>query len=121
MAFSAPEHKIIAAERALGRKLPEPLRSRIAQYNGGEVSTDIDDWQLHPVRDDTDRKRLARSASDIVLETETARNWPGFPTHGIAVASNGTGDLLILLPHSDSIWLWSHETGVVGIAAVHWL
>jgi hypothetical protein len=120
MAFSTSEEKIVAAEAALGRTLPEPLRTRIAQCNGGEVSTDADDWQLNPVRDATDRKRLARTNSDIVLETDAARDWPGFPKYGIAVASNGTGDLLILLPDSDKVWLWNHETGEVQIAAVQW-
>ena len=44
----------------------------------------------------------------------------GFPEHGIAIASNGSGDQLLLLPSAtqpsrlqDAIFVWDHETGNV--------
>lgn len=126
MAFPVTIDKIAAAENALGRTFPGPMRTRLAMSNGGdifasgEIYPDGDAWRLNPVRDDSDRKRLSRSANDILRETESARQWHAFPTDGIAVASNGTGDLLILLGDGDEIWLWDHETGEVFPAKVNW-
>lgn len=120
MAFPVAEPMILAAETVLGRRFPEPLRSRISRSNGGEISTEADDWLLHPVRDHTDRKRFTRSACDITQETETARQWPRFPSEAIAVASNGTGDFLVLLPNSNDLWLWEHETGEIHPSVVQW-
>ncbi|MDO5374167.1 MAG: SMI1/KNR4 family protein [Corynebacterium glutamicum] len=59
MAFPVTEDKIQAAEETLGRRLPDSLRERLLQNNGGEVIDDEgNDWILHPVRDDSDRKGL---------------------------------------------------------------
>src|SRR5437764_470750 len=98
MAFSTSEDMIAAAEEALQRRFPPALRSRFARANGGEIGAIDEDWTLNPVRDASDRKRLARTTSDVVHETAAARTWQRFPPDGIAVASNGGGDLLVLLP-----------------------
>lgn len=120
MAFPVAHEFIVAAEEALGRALPEPLRSRLSRSNGGEVEAAQDWWTLNPVRDDSDHKRLSRSANDIVAETSRARQWKRFPDGAVAVASNGGGDMLILLPHSGEVGLWDHETGEVGPISVLW-
>ena len=120
MGFPVSELQIAAAEKALKRRLPDPLRSRLTRSNGGDITTADDDWVLNPVRDDSDRKRLARSANDIVRETGLARQWPRFPSDGIAVASNGGGDLIVLLPGSDDPFVWDHETGELSPATVQW-
>ncbi|GFK18439.1 SMI1/KNR4 family protein [Corynebacterium glutamicum] len=110
MAFPVTEDKILAAEETLGRRLPETLRERLLQNNGGEViDNENNDWILHPVRDDSDRKRLVRTANDIIRETESAREWDNFPENAIAIANDGTGDLIILLPDDDAFYIWSHE------------
>ena len=110
MAFPVAEDKIQAAEETLGRRLPDSLRERLLQNNGGEVIDDEgNDWILHPVRDDSDRKRLARTANDIIRETESAREWEDFPENAIAIANDGTGDLIVLLPDDDAFYIWSHE------------
>lgn len=110
MAFPVTEDKIQAAEETLGRRLPDSLRERLLQNNGGEVIDDEgNDWILHPVRDDSDRKRLARTANDIIRETESAREWEDFPENAIAIANDGTGDLIVLLPDYDAFYIWSHE------------
>lgn len=110
MAFPVTEDKILAAEEILGRRLPETLRERLLQNNGGEViDNENNDWILHPVRDDSDRKRLVRTANDIIRETESAREWDNFPENAIAIANDGTGDLIILLPDDDAFYIWSHE------------
>ncbi len=61
------------------------------------------------MRDDSDRKRLSRTANDIVRETEAAREWDEFPADVVAIAGDGSGDALVLLPGSDEIYIWSHE------------
>lgn len=120
MGFPVSEDFIVAAELALEREFPSALRRRLARSNGGDIATADDDWVLNPVRDDTDRKRLARSTNDMVRETGLAKQWPRFPDGGIAVASNGAGDLLVLLPGSDDIFQWDHETGYVTPVDVEW-
>lgn len=113
MAFPASEDMIAATEVVLGRRLPVNLREHLSQSNGGKVAVLDDYWQIHPVRDESDRKRLSRTANDIVYETRVARSWQGFPQDAIAIAANDYGDRLVLLPDSDDIFLWDHETGAV--------
>jgi hypothetical protein len=116
MAFPTTENHVAAAERELGVKLPREYRERLMARNGGELSTAGDDWQVFPVFDATNRKTAGRSAGHIVLETRSARAWEGFPEGAVAIASNGTGDLLILVPVGASdrldpqVQVWNHET-----------
>ncbi len=65
---------------------------------------------------------LARTASHIARETFQCREWPEFPQDGVAIASNGTGDVLILLPSEsnpaslgETVYLWEHDAGRVRI------
>jgi len=115
MPYPVAENYILDAEAALGGKLPERYRGWITRSNGGEVEARKDTWQVHPLEDRSDRKRFARSANHVVRETEQARKWPTFPATAIAIASNGTGDLLVLQQKasefSDMVYLWSHESG----------
>ena len=117
MPFPLDESYILAAEQALGASLPPKYRAMLARRNGGEIEAEYDTWQLHPLEDRSDRKRLARSASHVLRETEQARKWPKFPADVIAIASNGTGDLLVLKQQdgafSEAVYLWSHETGAL--------
>jgi hypothetical protein len=117
MPFPVAEQYIAEAERKLGVSFPPAFRTRMSRDNGGELSTDEDDWQLFPFFDTSDRKRIARTANDIVRETASARNWRGFPPAAIAIAANGLGDKLVFLPTAGSTMLqpqpfvWLHETG----------
>ncbi len=120
MGFRVEEHLIVAAENALERRLPDALRERLLRNNGGEIEAVDDDWTLHPVADTSDRKRAGRTASDVVRETMQARDWPGFPVSAIAIANNGTGDLLILRAGSDSIELWDHESEECTPVEINW-
>src|SRR5215510_16580744 len=118
MAFSTSEQFIAQAETRLGVTFPASLRAHLLLENGGDLHADGDDWTLFPVSDNSDRKRLARSASHIVRESANARTWPGFPAPAVAIAANGSGDYLILVPDEtdparlgEAIYIWDHETG----------
>jgi hypothetical protein len=85
--------------------------------NGGQVSTGTDVFNLFPILDSTDRKRIARTCNDIIRETASAREWPDFPLDALAIGANGGGDKLIFLPDpeaprfADAVYWWDHETG----------
>jgi hypothetical protein len=115
MAFPTTEDRIVAAETQLGTRLPAGYRIRLIAQNGGEIEADDDDWSVFPVFDSSDRKRASRSANHIVRETQQAATWPGFPKGAVAIASNGTGDLLVFLARDEHqldgrVQCWSHET-----------
>jgi hypothetical protein len=121
MAFALAETYILAAEQALGASLPGIYRAYIAKCNGGELEAEYDRWELHPLEDRTDRKRISRTASHVLRETEQARKWPNFPPGALCIASNGTGDLLVLKREGntieDAVYLWSHEFGTITLLA----
>ena len=120
MAFPVDEDQIAAAEAQLGRRLPAAHRARLARANGGEAVVGGQEWTLFPVPDESDRKRSARTANHIIWETEQARAWPAFPAAAVAIASNGLGDLLVLVPGSDGPLVWRHETGGTESVVVDW-
>jgi hypothetical protein len=117
MPFDLAESFIAAAEEALGARFPASYRKAMARANGGEVEALRDSWQLHPIADTSDRKRLARTANNVVRETLSMLEWPLFPENAVAIATNGTGDQLVLLREgealTEAIYYWSHETGVI--------
>jgi hypothetical protein len=117
MPFPVEDLYIDKAEAELGAKLPESYRLKMKAENGGEFATDDDDWILHPISDASDRKRIARTANHIVLETKNARKWQGFPDGAVCVGDNGSGDKLVLLRNGDSfdatVFIWWHETGAL--------
>ena len=123
MPFPVDIRFVQRAEEKLGRKLPLGYVVRMCRDNGGAVHTQIDDFCLYPVFDDSDTTRLKRTCSDIVRETLSARRSPGFPSDAVAIGDNGGGDKLILLPDktgdrlSDSIYWWDHETDEVTLVA----
>jgi len=124
MPFPVDDRWIQAAEAKLGVIFPEALRLRLRRENGGNVGDS--EWELHPVFDQSDRKRLKRTANDIVQETASARSWTGFPAAGIAIASDGYGNHLVLLPEEDGQpelsslpYFWDHETGELQALEAH--
>ena len=93
-----------------------------SRQDGGEVDTTQDLWKLFPIFDTSDKNRLKRTANDIVRETASARDWTGFPPEAVAIASNGLGDIAILLPSKeddqvlqDIVFRWNHETRVTSL------
>lgn len=118
MALPTSKNFVEQAEAKLCVSLPTWLRSRLLAKNGGTIETANDEWELFSVFDTTDRKSIARSSTNIPGETESARRWPGFPPSAVAIASNGTGDLLVLFPAAadptslgPTVYHWRHATG----------
>lgn len=119
MAFPIDIKYIIETEQELGLTFPEQFKNKMLKENGGELMTEDDDWQLFPFFDKSDKKRISRTCNHIILETKYIRtNWKNFPDNGIAIASNDSGDCLVLLPTtenekklSDEIFMWLHEIG----------
>ena len=124
MLFPTTLEFIVEAESQLGVQLPESFRAHLLASNGGEVDVEDDTWQVYPVFDKSDRKRIARTANHIVYETKQSRNWSGFPSHAVAFADNGSGDKLVFLPSTpeskqlgNTVYLWDHETRKTSVVA----
>ncbi len=114
MAYPVSESYLRDAEARLGRSLPLSLRARLLRDNGGGIQCDGDEWQLFPIWDPTDRRTIRKTTTHLVAESHrAATRWPRFPVGAIAIAENGTGDLLVLRSGGDQIELWLHETGQV--------
>src|SRR5690606_34466349 len=99
---------------------PDQFKNKMLKENVGELITDDDDWQLFPFFDKSDKKRISRTCNHIILETKNKKEWRNFPNNAIAIASNGSGNCLVLLPTTenervlgDQIFIWLHETGKV--------
>ncbi|MVN23560.1 SMI1/KNR4 family protein [Mucilaginibacter arboris] len=106
------------AQNELNVIFPKVFVQKMLEENGGEVSTEDDDWTLYPILDKTDNKRISRTCNHIGLETQKAKEWATFPETAIAIGTNGYGDQLILLPDKaenrkfqEAIYVWQHETG----------
>jgi hypothetical protein len=72
MPFPVDRKFIDRAEQKLGILLPPSYITRMERSNGGAVavSEDADDfWELFPIFDDSDKKRLKRTCNDVVRET----------------------------------------------------
>jgi hypothetical protein len=124
MPFPVDPKYIDAAQEKLSTIFPSMFRGKMIRENGGSVQAVDDDWHLFPFLDSSDRKRLARTCNDIVLETKRMREWPNFPKDAIAIASNGSADRLILTPKTDvpneldpAVYWWDHETGEISKVA----
>ena len=117
MPFPLDEKWIRAAEEALGKSLPDDYKGRLIRDNGGELEAEGDIWFLHPILDQSDRKRVKRTCNHILLETKNANEWPGFPPEAVAIATNGSGDIMVFLPDENTeaafgsrAYAWWHET-----------
>ncbi len=114
MPYNLEQAYLVAAEQALGARLPESYRCAMIGVNGGEIEAAGDDWLLHPIADTSEKKRLSRTANHVLKETEAFRNWQGFPQAALAIASNGAGDALVFVRRSGEfepfVYAWSHET-----------
>ncbi len=125
MPFPVEIRWVNETEKKLGVRFPAAFVNSMVAMNGGSVRTWIDEFQLFPFLDASDRKRIQRTSSSIDRETANARkNSYGFPQNAVVIGSNGGGDLLVLLPMDDhpdtlqhTVYWWDHETGETGQVA----
>ncbi len=114
MPFPIDEKYIKETESELKVKFPNEFKNRMIKSNGGELVSDEFEFELYPFFDKSDRKRISRTCNHIGLETKNAREWNGFPANGIAIGSDGFGNLIILTHNgngvlTDEIHFWNHE------------
>ncbi len=121
------ERFIVDAERALGVRFPAGYRAWLRRQNGGEVQIDEEWWDLHPVADTSDPRRIGPTWDHVCRQTEQARLLGGFPEAAVAIGDDGSGDRLVLMLHAAEgrleLGVWRHVTGEVawiaaGIEAV---
>ena len=101
MPFTLDDKYLQCAEQQLGAKLPDSYRRAMKAANGGEIAGKLEDWYLYPIRDDSDKKRLARSGNDALTETARLARSARFPSRALAIANNGAGDQLLFLRPDD--------------------
>ncbi|MDY3317384.1 SMI1/KNR4 family protein [Riemerella anatipestifer] len=118
MPFPVDIKYINETEQEFQLEFPDKFKLKMIKENGGELITEEEDWQLFPFFDKSDKKRISRTCNHIGLETKRAKEWKDFPKNGVAIASNGCGDFLVLLPTvenekklGEEIFCWIHETG----------
>jgi len=116
------ERYIEATERQLGVAFPSHYRRWLLHSNGGEVEVDEAWWDLHPVADDSDARRIGPTWDHVCRQTGQARAQGRFPDAAIAIADDGSGDRLVLMARAPGAALelavWRHVTGEVVWAAV---
>jgi SMI1 / KNR4 family (SUKH-1) len=121
MPFDPAERFIRAAEEELGAPLPHSYRQVMMASNGGDVAAYSDVWNLYPILDKSDRKRVSRSCNDILRETRRLRDWPDWPENAVAIAHNGTDDKLLFLRggrlYHPEVYVWLHDTGDLIVVA----
>ncbi|MFC1502741.1 SMI1/KNR4 family protein [Pseudomonadota bacterium] len=117
MPFNLDEKYVLEAEEALKGTLPQSYKSAMLQSNGGEIELDDETWELYPIFDKSDKKRISRTCNHIISETQSCIGFGNFPQSAVAIAGNGCGDQLVLIKtescFSNLIYLWSHETGAI--------
>ncbi|MEM7374605.1 MAG: SMI1/KNR4 family protein [Bacteroidota bacterium] len=116
MPFPIEEKYITKTESDLQLSFPKAFKTHMMHTNGGEIITDEWAFDLFPFLDTSCRKRISRTSNHIGLETKKAREWRGFPANGIAIGSDGFGNLLILMHDgsgilTDDLYVWDHEMG----------
>ncbi|MEV7971716.1 CbrC family protein [Cellulomonas sp. NPDC089187] len=103
----ARDEDLDRAEQVLGVALPTWWRDRLRERNG----FDWDDragvtgvlYRALPVRDGSDRKRMARTAQDIAWHTERAQAEDSFPAG--AVVLGALGEMPAVAVRDDQIWV----------------
>ena len=121
MPFDLSEEQLRATENEIEAKFPEAYRRQMMRSNGGEIDAASDNWNLIPLRDASDRKRLSRTANHVLVETKSLSGFPKWHENALAIAENGTGDALVMLRDGDQIkpqvYKWCHEEGTLEFVA----
>lgn len=106
-----------AAEQQLGVAFPRSYREWLQACNGGEVEINDAWWDLHPVMDASDPRRIGPTWDHVCRQTELARLLGGFPRAAVSIGEDGSGDRLVLMARSPGAALelavWQHDTGAL--------
>ena len=120
MAYNVDEKYILLTEQKLGIVFPESYRNSIMKINGGHVISPLGEdegvWFLFSIYDDSDRKRLKRTAVDIIRENKTAWNEYGLPENLYAIG-NADGEYLVFQKTEnnkleDALYRYHHSDGL---------
>ena len=121
MPFDLSEDQLKTTESEIGAKFPDSYRRLMMQSNGGEIAANSDIWNLIPLRDTSDRKRISRTANHVVSETMSLSGFPAWHENAYAIAENGTGDALVMFQDGDrfepQVFFWCHEDGALELVA----
>lgn len=119
MPFPTVEKFILETEAKLNVRFPAIFRAKMKQENGGAFSALDSHWYLFPFFDTTDNKRIKRTSNHIIRETDSAREWPGFPGDAIAIAEDNTGDILFFKRSNNGtdlnpeVYHYNHDGGSI--------
>ena len=117
MPFPLDETELQKTEKEIGAVLPESYRKAMMKCNGGTVEAWDDTWELFPIFDQTSRKHKSRTCNHILSETESAKKWTTYHEEAFAIASNGSGDLLVIFREgkdfAPNVFVWCHEDGAL--------
>ncbi len=120
MPFSLELEQIIETEKELGLLFPKSFKNKMMKENGGETRFQSIEWSFIPFFDRSSKKRLSSTCNHIIREICEAKKWNDFPKKGVAIACDGYGNFLILLPKlfrkkilQKTIFEWNHENGKV--------
>ena len=72
MPFPVDEKWILEAEKRLKVALPKEYKASISQINGGSIIALEETWDLYPIWDKSDRKRLKRHAMTSYMKLKSA-------------------------------------------------
>ena len=116
------EPYVAAAERQLGVAFPRRYREWLLACNGGAVEVDGAWWDLHPVMDASDPRRLGPTWDHVCRQTELAKLLGGFPASAVSIGDDGSGDRLVLLARTPGerlqLAVWQHDTGTLTWSSV---
>jgi len=70
--FDLSEEQLEHAELELGAKFPQEYREAMKIDNGGEASTEENDWVFYPIRDTSDRKGCLARATTLLRKLNRA-------------------------------------------------
>ena len=115
MAFDLSEQQLQSTESEVGAMFPDSYRLHMMKSNGGECAAKSDYWNIIPIRDTSDRKRLSRTANHVLVETKSFSEFPSWHEGAFAIAENGTGDALVMFLKGQrfepQVFYWCHEDG----------
>ncbi len=121
MPFDLSEDQLRVTETEIGARFPESYRQAMMRSNGGEIHAMSDIWNLIPLQDTSNRKRLSRTANHVIVETRSFSQSAAWPENAYIIADDGTGDALILFREGRQIkpqvFYWFHEGGDLQLVA----